>query len=159
MTSQAYPQPAMASYLMAFGSAHPASVQAETARGMVCARIASLTTNLNAATNSLVIDPVSLINTTRGSLTRNTSSITAEIYSSIDNTVINTLIEVERRGAEREAQVQTVTESTTHITADFTRARTPRIARPAFAIRPLSSMTRTTNSTIRRVSGETRSLH
>ena len=160
MTSLAHPQPTnMAFYAMAFGPAQMASLQADTACGMLCARAAFVTTNLNPATSLVVADAVSLANPTSASVARNTSSISNAIYSAIGDTSINTLIEVERRGAERMAQVQSVTKSIGDLTTERTEARTPRTARPAFTRRPPFTMTSTTNTPLRRASGDLRSLH
>ena len=127
---------------MDFGSPHPTHVASDTAGEKVCARALSTASKMNTTTTTVVANALALVNPIRSNATRITS-----------------LIEVERRGAEREAQVQTVTESLRDITTDCTQARTTRTACPASAIRPTSTMTRTTNSTIRRVSGESRSRH
>jgi len=171
MTPQAHPQPTtMASSALAFGPAPLASVLADNALGVARALARSVLSNLNATTNQVVASDPSLVNSARTSLTRNASSISIAsnaIYSAngntsdntSDNTSVTTLIEVERRGAERIAQVPTVTGSTRDLTTIRTEARTPRTACPAFTRRPLSTMTRTTNTPLRRASGDLRSLH
>lgn len=160
MSLQAHIQPTpLASTAMALGPAPLAFVFADTVRELVRACAVFVTTNLNATSNLVVANAVSHINPTRVSVSCNTSSISAEIYSANGNTSVNALIEVERRGAERVAQVQTVTKSIRDLTTERTEARTPRTARPAFTRRPLFTMTSTTNTTIRRASGDSRSRH
>ena len=167
MTPQAQTQPTpMASSALASGPAPLASVFADTARGVARALARSVLSNLNATTNQVVASDPSLVNSARTSLTRNASSISIAsnaIYSAngntSDNTSVTTLIEVERRGAERTAQVPAVTGSTRDLSTHCTEARTPRTARPAFTRRPLSTMTSTTNTPLRRASGDLRSLH
>lgn len=159
MTSQAHDQPtSMALSPMAIGPAPLASVFVDSACGMVRALARSVLSNLNATTNLVVACALSPINLPRITLTSNASSISNAIYSAIGNTSVSSLIEVERRGAERIAQVPTVTESIKDISTDCTQARTPRTARPAFTRRPLSTMTSTTNTPLRRASGDLRSL-
>lgn len=116
----------MASSAMSFGTTQQALVSSDMAHGTVSA-CPSLPPSIRTYANS---NPMALTEST-------------------------SLIEVERRGAERVAQVLSVTATTT----DRTQARTPRTARPAFtqsAIRP-STMTHTTKH-IRRASGNSRSL-
>lgn len=131
MTPQALTQPTfMAASAMSLGTTQQAHVSSDMAYGTVSARPSlspSLSPSIRAYATS---NPIALTESTSG-------------------------IEVERRGAERVAQVLSVTSTTT----DRTQARTPRTARPAFtqsAIRP-STMTHTTNH-IRRASGNSRSL-
>lgn len=160
MTPQAHLQPTpMASSAMAFGPAQLASVFSDTARGMVRASARSVPSNSNATTNSVAACALSPINLPRIPVTSNESSISNAIYSTNGNTSVTTLIEVERRGAERTAQVPTVTGSTLDLTTHCTEARTPRTACPDFTHRPLSTMTSTTNTPLRRASGDLRSLH
>lgn len=131
MTPQALTQPtAMAAFAMSLGTTQQALVSSDLAYGTVSALPSlspSLSPSIQAYANS---NPIAL-------------------------TASTSLIEVERRGAERVAQVLSVTSTT----ADRTQARTPSTARPAStqsAIR-LSTMTHTTNP-IRRASGNSRSL-
>ena len=160
MTPQAHPQPtSLASSALAFGPAPLASVFADTARVMVRASARSGPSNSNATTNSVAACALSPTNLPRIPVISNASSISNAIYSSNGNTSVNSLIEVERRGAERTAQVPAVTGSTIDLTTHCTEARTPRTACPAFTRRPLSTMTSTTNTPLRRASGDLRSLH
>lgn len=163
MTPQAHPQPTpMASSALAFGPAPLASGLADNARAMVRASDQPVPPNLYATTNPLVAGDPSPINPMRKPVVRNASSISIAskaIYSTNGNTSVTTLIEVERRGAERTAQVPAVPGSTIDLTTHCTEARTPRTARPAFTRRPLSTMTSTTNTPLRRASGDSRSLH
>ncbi len=162
MTLLAHPQPtSLASSALAFGPAPLASVFADTARGMVRAPARSVLFNSNATTNSVVAGNLLPVNPTRTSLARITciSIASNAIYATNGNTSFTTLIEVERRGAERTAQVPAVTGFTRDLTTHCTEARTPRTARPAFTRRPLSTMTSTTNTPRRRASGDLRSLH
>lgn len=166
MTPQAHYQPTpMASSAMAFGPVPLASVSADTACGAVRALAGSVLSNLNAITNPVVAGDLSLVKPTPSSLASHASRIAGisiaskAINSTNGNTSVTTLIEVERRGAERTAQVPAVTGSTIGLTTHCTEARTPRTARPAFTRRPLSTMTSTTNTPLRRASGDLRSLH
>lgn len=143
MTPQTHTPPTtLARSGMVFGSSYQAHVTSDTAGETLCARVLSTAFRLHTTTNTAVADDVALVNPICSNAARITS-----------------LIEVERRGAEREAQVQTVTESMRDLTTDCTEARTPRTARPAFTRRPLSTMTSTTNTPLRRASGDLRSLH
>lgn len=147
---------------MAFGPAPLASVFADSACGIVRTLAQSVLSNLNATTNPVVAGDLSPINPTPTSLTRNAVGISIAsnaIYSSNGNTSFTTLIEVERRGADRTAQVPAVTGSTIDLSTNCTEARTTRTARPAFTRRPLFTMTSTTNTPLRRASGDLRSLH
>ena len=166
MTPQDHLQPTpMASSPMALGPAPLASVLADNARAMARASDQSVVSISNATMNTVVAGDLSQANPTHTSLARNASRIggisvaSTAIYSANSNASINTLIEVERRGAERIAQVQTVTKSIRDLTTDCTQARTPRTARPTFTRRPLFNMTSTTNTPLRRASGDLRSLH
>ena len=140
-------------YAKALGHAPLARFFSDTACGRVSTRALSIVCYLNTA-NTAVAGAVSLVNSNRSMVSRIACSISTSI-----NAPISTLIEVERRGAERIAQVQTVTKSIRDLTTDCTQARTPRTARPAFTRRPLSTMTSTTNTPLRRASGDSRSLN
>lgn len=163
MTLLAHPQPtSLASSATAFGPAQLASVFPDTARGMAPSSARPAPSNSNATTNLVVASAASPINPMRTQVVRNAAGISIAskaIYSAIGNTSVNSLIEVERRGAERTAQVPALTWSTRDHATNCTEARTPRTACPTFTRRPLFTMTSTTNTPLRRASGDLRSLH